>query len=116
MSNDDLVRIKHILDASEESVKFLETRQRRELDTDRMLSLSLVRLLEIIGEAARGVSPQLRKKYPDIPWKQMTGIRDRLIHGYFDVDMEIVWKTVKEDIPPLINQLAELMDEENTNI
>jgi uncharacterized protein with HEPN domain len=115
MSNDDLVRIKHILDASEESVKFLENRQRRELDTDRMLSLSLVRLLEIIGEAARGVSIQVREKYPNIPWKQMAGIRDRLIHGYFDVDMEIVWKTVKEDIPPLINQLAELMDEENPN-
>jgi len=115
MSNDDLVRIKHILDASEESVKFLENRQRNDIDIDRMLSLSLVRLLEIIGEAARGVSPQLRKKYPAIPWKQMAGIRDRLIHGYFDVDMEIVWKTVKEDIPPLIDKLTGLMDEETPN-
>jgi len=114
MSNDDLVRIKHIMDASEECVKFLESRQRKDLDTDRMLSLSLVRLLEIIGEAARGVSVQLREKYQDIPWKQMAGIRDRLIHGYFDVDMEIVWKTVKEDIPPLINQLTELLDKENS--
>jgi uncharacterized protein with HEPN domain len=115
MSKDDLVRIRHIIDACEESVQFLEKRQRKDLDTDRMLSLSIVRLLEIIGEAARGVSIQTREKYPDIPWKQMAGIRDRLIHGYFDIDMEIVWKTVKEDIPPLINQLKELMGEENPN-
>ncbi|MBN1445371.1 MAG: DUF86 domain-containing protein [Candidatus Omnitrophica bacterium] len=115
MSNNDLVRIKHILDASEETVKFLENRKRKDIDTDRMLSLSLVRLLEIIGEAARGVSLQLREKYTAIPWKQMAGIRDRLIHGYFDVDMEIVWKTIKEDIPPLINQLTALLDNENLN-
>jgi uncharacterized protein with HEPN domain len=113
MSKDDLVRIKHILDASEEAIAFLENRVREDIDTDRMLSLSLVRLLEIIGEAARGVSIQAREKYKHIPWKQMAGIRDRLIHGYFDVDMEIVWKTVKEDIPPLINQLTELIEKES---
>ncbi len=105
MSKDDLIRVKHILDASREAVQFLENRDRKDLDSDRMLSLSIVRLLEIIGEAAKGVSIKTKEEYPDIPWKEMTGIRDRLIHGYFDVDMEIVWKTVREDIPALINLL-----------
>lgn len=61
--------------------------QRGDLDTDRKLCLSLVHLLEIIGEAAKGVSPEFRRKHPDLPWKKTAGLRDRLIHGYFDVNL-----------------------------
>jgi uncharacterized protein with HEPN domain len=69
----------------------------------------LVRLLEVIGEAARGVSPEFRNSHPDLPWKNMVGMRDRLIHGYYDINLDVVWKTVTEDLPPLISQLEEII-------
>jgi uncharacterized protein with HEPN domain len=68
-----------------------------------------VRLLEVIGEAARGVSPEFRNSHPDLPWKNMVGMRDRLIHGYYDINLDVVWKTVTEDLPPLISQLEEII-------
>jgi uncharacterized protein with HEPN domain len=68
-----------------------------------------VRLLEVIGEAARGVSPAFRNSHPDLPWKNMVGMRDRLIHGYYDINLDVVWKTVTEDLPPLISQLEEII-------
>lgn len=64
-----------------------------------MLALSLVRLLEIIGEAANNVSEGFRSEHPDIPWRKVVGIRKRLIHGYFDLDLDIVWDTVRKDLP-----------------
>jgi len=85
------------------------SQQRGDLDTDRKLCLSLVHLLEVIGEAAKGVSRAFRQKHPDLPWKKTAGMRDRLIHGYFDVNLDIVWQTVTEDLPPLIHKLESLM-------
>jgi uncharacterized protein with HEPN domain len=109
MFKDDAVRTRHILDAAREAVGFVDGRTREDLDTDRMLSLSLVRLLEIIGEAARGVSAQFREAHPDLPWKSMAGMRDRLIHGYFDVNLDVVWETVTEDLPSLVAQLETIV-------
>jgi len=74
-----------------------------------MLSLALVRLLEIIGEAARGVSTPTCESHPGIAWSQMAGMRDRLIHGYFDVNLDIVWQTVQQDLPPLLAQLEKIL-------
>lgn len=71
MFEDDNVRIRHILDAAREAVDFSQGRSRTDLDSDRRLNLSLVRLLEIIGEAARGISPDFRKAHPELPWKSM---------------------------------------------
>lgn len=110
MSNSDRLRLRHILDAACEAVGFVAGRNRAHLDQDRMLSLSLVRLFEIIGEAARGVSGELRTIHPEIPWNKMIGMRDRLIHGYFDVNLDVVWKTVTEDLPPLVQQLKALVN------
>ena len=84
----------------------------QDLVTDEMLSLSLVRLLEIIGEAARAVSSEGRAAYPAIPWKKIIGMRDRLTHGYFDVNLDIVWETVTHDLPPLIVELERLVSEQ----
>jgi uncharacterized protein with HEPN domain len=98
-----------MLDAAREAVAFADGCTREDLDAGRMLSLSLVRLLEIIGEAARGVSAQFREAHPDLPWKSMTGMRDRLIHGYFDVNLDVVWQTVTEDLPLLIAQLGKIV-------
>jgi uncharacterized protein with HEPN domain len=113
MLKNDLVRLRHILDAAREAVKYSQNRTRRDLDQDRLLSLSLVRLLEIIGEAAKGISPSLRTDHSEIAWDKMAGMRDRLIHGYFDVNLDVVWRTVTEDLPPLISQLEELLISEN---
>ena len=105
MYEDDTVRIRHILDASREAVSFAEGRCRADLDSDRKLNLSLVRLLEIIGGAARSVPPEFRDAHPELPWKKMVGMRDRLIHGYYDVNLDVVWETVTEDLRALIGQL-----------
>jgi uncharacterized protein with HEPN domain len=109
MFEDDSVRIRHILDAAREAIAFAKDRTRADLDTDRKLNLSLVRLLEIIGEAARGISQEFRDSHPALPWKTMIGMRDRLIHAYFDVNLDVVWQTVTEDLPPLIAQLKKIV-------
>lgn len=112
MDRNDETRLRHILDAVREAVAFSEGRSRGDLDKNRMLSLSLVRLLEIIGEASRGISEEFRLGNPEIAWKKMTGMRDRLIHGYFDVNLDVVWETVTQDLPPLIAQLGKLLASE----
>jgi len=104
----DSVRIRHILDAAQRATAFVRERSRDDLDADQMLSLSLVRLLEIIGEAARGVSGPFREAHPEVAWKKMAGLRDRLIHGYFDVNLDIVWETVMQDLPSLIASVEKL--------
>jgi len=109
MFENDNVRIHHILDAAREAVAFSQGRSRANLDSNRKLNLSLVRLLEIIGEAAKGISPQFRESHSDLPWKSMVGMRDRLIHGYFDVNLDVVWETVTEDLPSLVAKLEKIL-------
>ena len=113
MLKNDLIRLRHILDAAQEAIAFSRGRSREDLDSNRMLNLSLVRLLEIIGEAARGVSQASRANHQEIAWKKMTGMRDRLTHGYYDVNLDVVWQTVTEDLPPLVAQLNKIIAPEN---
>jgi len=68
------------------------------------------RLLEIIGEAAKAIGPEVREAYPQIPWRQIAGVRDRLIHGYFNVDLDVVWSILKQDLPPLVTQLRTVLE------
>lgn len=110
---DDLTRLRHILDAAEKAGRFVSGRSRRDLDSDEMLSLALVRLLEVVGEAASGISPGLRRKYPDLPWPQMTAMRNRLIHGYFDVNPELIWNTVTEELPLLVSRIRKALEKES---
>ncbi len=105
----DGVRHHHMLDAARKAVAFTQGRARADLDADEVLALALVRLLEILGEAAKGVSADCRRKHPRIPWKHIAGTRDRLIHGYFDVDLDVVWAIISSDLPPLIAELEELI-------
>ena len=77
-----------------------------------MLAISLVRLLEIVGEAANCVSADFREQHPHIPWKKMIELRNRLIHGYFDINLDIVWDTVLEDLPPLVADLEKIIPHE----
>jgi uncharacterized protein with HEPN domain len=109
MPKDDTVRLRHMLDAAQEAVAFVRARSRSDLDTDRGLVLSLQMLVIIVGEAAMQVSQARRDKIPQIPWKDVIGMRHRLTHAYMDVDLEVLWSTVTKDLPPLIKVLAGLV-------
>lgn len=84
------IRLKHMLEASQAALKHISKKKRKDLDINRTILSALVRELEIIGEAANSIPLTFRKKYPEIPWKQIIGMRNRLIHAYFDVDHDIV--------------------------
>lgn len=103
------VRVQHMLDATDKALKFTRGRTRADLDEDEMFALAVVRLLEILGEAAKHVSERVRSLGPAIPWKRIAGTRDRLTHGYFDVDLDIVWSILTEDLPPLRTELERLL-------
>lgn len=106
--NPDQVRIKHMIDAIEEALSFIEGKSIEDLDDDRMLTLSLVKEIEMLGEAAQKISSEFREQHPQIPWQLIVHTRNRLIHGYFDIDEEIIWKTLTQDLPGLLRQLMEL--------
>ena len=112
MDKPDEVRLRHMLDAVRDAVDFAVGSQRDELDTNRMLTLSLVKCVEIIGEAAGRISDGVRKRHPQIPWRGIIGMRHHLIHAYYDVNLDIVWQTVTEDLPPLIPSLESILAEE----
>ncbi len=112
MPKSDLVRLRHMLDAAREAASFAEGRQRADLDKNRMLSLSLLRLLETIGEAAGRVTEEGRLRYSRLPWREVVDMRNRLIHGYDDIDLDRVWETVTADLPPLIRELEVILSQE----
>lgn len=105
MSNDDAHRIRHILDAAREACSFAQAKSRSDLDRDRMLALALTKCIEIVGEAAASLSAEGKAEFPNIPWRAIVAMRNRLIHAYFDVDLDRVWDTVRDDLPPLIAAL-----------
>lgn len=94
-----------MLDHAHEAMELAKGRSREDLDNDRQFNLSLTRLLEIVGEAANHVPSDIRVKYPQVPWRDITDFRNRLIHGYFAVDFDILWQIVREDLPRVIDAL-----------
>lgn len=109
MRKDDSVRLFHMLEAAREALSFVESKTRASLNTDRKLALALVKDGEIIGEAAANVTSERRGGLPEIPWNKIIGMRNRLIHAYFDIDLDVLWKTITEDIPPLISSLEQIV-------
>jgi len=103
--HDDEVRLRHMLEHAREAVAFVVGKDRSDLEDSRMLSLALVRLIEIVGEAANRVSKARQKQLSQISWPLVIGMRNRLIHGYDAVDLDIVWRTVTEELPILITIL-----------
>lgn len=108
MQPEDEVRVRHLVDAATTAQEFVAGRERRDLDADEMLRLALTKLVEIVGEAAKQVSPEARAEMPDVPWSAAARTRDRLVHHYFDIDLDVLWKTVTEDLPALLDRLADL--------
>ena len=101
----DLIRLRHMLEAAREALSFVEGQTRRDLESDRKLVLSLVREIEVIGEAASKVSSEAKAEFPGLPWQDIIGMRNRLVHVYFDVDLDVVWDSVTKDLPELIRLL-----------
>jgi uncharacterized protein with HEPN domain len=96
-------------DATRQALEFATGRSRADLDTDAMLMLALTRLLEIIGEAAKNVSGPTRALAPDLPWREIAGTRDRIAHGYFDINLDTVWDILTLDLPKLQRELDQLV-------
>jgi uncharacterized protein with HEPN domain len=101
MKREFLDYVEDIIGAMTDAIKFVENMEYTEFANDRKTLYAVTRAIEIIGEAVKKIPKSVRNRYPQIPWKDMAGMRDKLIHGYFGVDLKRVWKTVKEDIPKL---------------
>ncbi len=108
----DVIRVRHMIDAAREAISFASGRSRADLDTDRLLGRAIVKSIEIIGEAATKVSDDTKRTLPDVPWAAIITMRHRLIHTYFDVDLNVVWDTVEIDLPPLVARLEAWVKEQ----
>ncbi len=102
-----------MIDAAGKAVAFVRGESRGALNTDEKLSLALVRLVEILGEAASKVTATTQNRYPGIPWGDIIGTRNRLIHGYDSVNLDILWQIATVDLPLLIPRLQEALDNES---
>jgi uncharacterized protein with HEPN domain len=105
MSPADRIRLKHLVDAADAAATFVAGRSREDLDNDLMLQFALVRAVEIVGEAASKVSDEV-KSCLALPWAAMVGMRNRLVHAYFDVDRDVLWNTVQVSLPLLRIEVA----------
>jgi uncharacterized protein with HEPN domain len=110
MPPEDRIRLLHMLEAAEAVAGFIAGRDRAALDTDRMLLFALVRAVEVLGEAATRVSAETRSAVPTVPWSKITAMRNRLVHAYFDIDRDILWRTAVEEIPALRLLLQEMIE------
>jgi uncharacterized protein with HEPN domain len=109
--HDDKIKLQHMLDHAKESVTLVRGKEKSDLQKNRLLELAATRLVEIVGEAASKISPENQAKYPSIPWSQIIGMRNRLIHGYDAVDLDVLWDTIEVDLPPLIAELGKILGE-----
>jgi len=106
--------LKDIIDSIKDIESFTENMTFEDFARDRKTINAVIRSFEVIGEAAKKIPKSIRDKHPSIPWKKMVGMRDKMIHEYFGVDIEIIWKTIKEDIPslkPLIQEVLKSVGE-----
>lgn len=109
----DRESILDILDSVEAIVDYVRGLSRDDFEDDQLRQDAVIRRFEIIGEAAKRVSEDCRNRHAEIPWKVMAGMRDRVIHGYDTVDVDVVWRTIVNDLPDLERNLRLLLDEED---
>jgi uncharacterized protein with HEPN domain len=101
--------LQDVLDSIDDVASFIGGMSFEEFKKDRKTINAVVRSIEVIGEASKRIPRGLKAKYKGVPWREMAGMRDKLIHEYFGVDVEILWKTAKDDIPPLKNVIQDMM-------
>jgi uncharacterized protein with HEPN domain len=109
MLKPETVRLQYMVDAANQALTFVAKKSRSELEGDQVLALALVKLIEIFGEAAGKVTRELKSQSPEIPWSDIIAMRNRLIHGYFAVNLEIIWRTVNDEMPPIARQIENLL-------
>ena len=112
MPQGDLLYLGHMLDVSLQAITKLRGITREEFDEDDTLRLAVTHLIQMIGEAARRVSPECQTEHPQIPWSDIIKMRHKLVHDYLDVDFDVVWEVVKEDLPELVNLLRPMVPPE----
>ena len=110
MKKDDSVYLHHIIDAFVLIEHYMDNVSHEEFLRNRLLQDGVIRQLEVMGEAARNLSEDLRNEHPQIPWRQMIGLRNRMIHAYFNVDLQIIWEIVQGDIPDLKQKMKQILD------
>ena len=108
--------LRDILDAIEHAQEFVGGMDYTQFGSDDKTNYSVVRALEIIGEASKNIPQIIRRKYPEIPWRDMAGMRDKLAHEYSGVNLEVVWRTVEEDLPILKSQIQRVIQSSQTEI
>lgn len=110
MRPDDVVRLTHMRDAAASALRFVQGAGRSDLDRNEMLLFAPVRAVEVIGEAAAKVSVEGRAEVPEVRWAAIVGMRNRLVHAYFDVDRDILWATVIDELPDLKDRLSRALE------
>lgn len=110
MEKKDLNRLSHMVDAAKAVLQHIHNKKQADLEKNRLLIGGVIRELLLIGEAANAISAQSRAKMPNIPWKEVIGMRNQLIHAYFEISYKIIWMTVTEDIPKLIAELEKILN------
>jgi uncharacterized protein with HEPN domain len=108
MRDEDCVRLQHMVEAAQIAIGFVSGRQRADLDKDKMLLFAVMRAIEIVGEAASKISDETRSAHGGIPWRAIIGMRNRLVHAYFDINADVVWQTVAVEIPQVLPALVAL--------
>lgn len=109
MKKEDTIYLQHILDAISRIEEYVHKLSYGEFLENRLIQDGVIRQIEIIGEATKRLSPKMRNQVSDIPWKDIAGMRDKLIHDYMGVDIDAVWETVSKDIPELKNKMKNLI-------
>lgn len=107
--HDAMVRLQHMHDYASEAIELLGELSIEQVESDRVLQLALVRLVEVVGEAATQVPSDFSEQHPNLPWRQATSMRNLLIHGYDIIRIDILVKTIQEELPPLARQLDTIL-------
>jgi len=103
--------VRDMLDASTKAIQFVKEVDFGAFSKNEEKVFAVIRALEVIGEAAKNIPKSMRERYVDIPWEEIIGMRNKVIHGYFGVDLKVIWKTIHEDLPPLKANLEKILEE-----
>ena len=108
MHKSDLAYTDHIINCIKKIRKFVKGIDKKEFAKNELIQDAIIRNFEVIGEASKKISPDFKKVYFEIPWKEISGMRDKLIHDYLGVDIEVIWKTIEIDLPVLLKDLKKI--------